>query len=211
MSRIKKTLEDAQNVLKNLQFHSINDALFFVDSIEKATRLEIGKKVVEFLSNPNLVNALIEVAELYGDNEEILEKTLWSLSQISTRGFWAIRQYNDYNYDFDSVTPKIYNLFLKYRNIPNNDGIRLTISEGIIELPEFEEFPEKWEYIISLANIVPQKKSLKVFRYFVGKNIENIPDNIKDSIRIILNSYLDETSLDITTRKLYEDTVSRIE
>ncbi|RTQ92856.1 hypothetical protein [Lysinibacillus telephonicus] len=206
MSNIKK-LEAVTKALEDLCDSTPENPLSLIKTIEKATRLETGSPISEFLSNPDFIRKLINVGYRYESDEKVLEQVLWSLGQISGRVFWSMRQlYNE----FEANTQDIYNFFLQFINHDNNK-IRLAVATGFIKLPQFDEYPNKWNYIISMASIPPKIKSMRLFRWVVNANIKNIPSEFKYPICKILNEYLHESNLDIDTQKLYKEIIVQLD
>jgi len=206
MSNIKK-LEAVTKALEDLCNSTPENPLSLIKTIEKATRLETGSPISEFLSNPDFIQKLINVGYRYESDEMVVEQVLWSLGQISDRVFWSMRQLYD---EFEADTQNIYNFFLQFVNHKNNK-IRLAVAAGLVKLPQFDEYSNKWNYIISMASIPPKIKSMRLFRWVVKGNIKNIPNEFKYPICKILKEYLYETNLDIDTQKLYKEIIIQLD
>ncbi|WP_375199428.1 hypothetical protein [Bacillus sp. RS11] len=206
MSNIKK-LEAVTKALEDLCNSTPENPLSLIKTIEKATRLETGSPISEFLSNPDFIQKLINVGYRYESDEKVVEQVLWSLGQISDRVFWSMRQLYA---EFEADTQNIYNFFLQFVNHKNNK-IRLAVAAGLVKLPQFEEYSNKWNYIISIASIPPKIKSMRLFRWVVKGNIKNIPNEFKYPICKILKEYLYEINLDIDTQKLYKEIIIQLD
>ena len=203
---VRANIELTLVALDNLLSRDSANPLSSIKAVEKTTRMEISSELTGFLSDPQLIQKIVNVGHKFALNENIVEQVLWTLGQISSRIFWAMRLSDS---TFEADTQEIYDFFLKYIN-SKNPKIKFAVASGIIRLPEFSQYPQKWEYVISIPNITPKKRSIIIFRRFVAENIADIPRDFKRPIYRALRDYIDKTVLDDTTKNLFEDTLVQL-
>jgi len=135
------------------------------------------------LSDSELSKALLEIGEKHNTNSKILIEIVSLIDNMKKR----------YNLE---ITDNIFQFLITQTK---HKKVNFYVSIFITELPQFLNYDQKWEYIISIPDIAPKNKSINTFYRIITNNIDNIPKNYKiDAIKIfeknIHNSNLHETT-----------------
>ena len=177
MSWLKKQGIDLLNTIEILENHNHEDALGLVKKIEKASRGEFGDEPIQFFSDPMLIQRLINIGVMYGENMEVLAEVIATLSQITKR--------------CDVKSSNIYEFLLAY--IDNkNKKVKKMVAYTIPFFPQFDEYSCKWEYILQIPYIAPKKESIHVFRWVIECNLQKIPEDIKEKTIDIFRDFIEK-------------------
>lgn len=145
----------------------------------------------EILSNLKLAEELLKIGEKYNKNSKILIELVSSLNNMIAR----------YNL---IVNDLIFNFLI---NQTKNKKVNFYVSLFITELDHFNNYDDKWGYILSIPNIAPKEKSINTFFRIINNNINNIPNNLKTEIIEIFEEYTKKENLHKSTVDKYVNLV----
>ena len=148
-----------------------------------------------FLKIKCLSDILLSIAEDYRNNNVILIDILSSWNCLYT-------QYKM------SMSDAVFNFVI---SLDKDRNVRFYASTLIIRLPQFKSYKKKWEYILSIPNIAPKKKSISTFYTAVVENQDEIPVQYKDKIIAVFKEAMGKYSLHSATVDRYTNVINAIE
>jgi|SRR5690554_4489542 len=147
-----------------------------------------------FFTSDSFKKNLIDFKKNHTKTPNILRNILGVMGFIAT-------QFND----FDSI---YYTCLLE--NIRNTDNkIKMVIARFICKFPQFEDYKNKWEYILSIPKIAPKKHSIDYFFFAIKKRVTKIPDEYKHEIITILSDQMSKINWE-DTKKKYEELINDV-
>jgi hypothetical protein len=188
-------LEKIQDCLRNIDNLAAEelDKLSYLILREAAAEYRHSRK--DFFTMEETKNKLIEYITKYCNNTYSLRNIL------GVMGFTAIR--------FDDYDDRYYQFFLANINNPEN-SINMMIARFFPDFPQFEDFPNKWEYIISIPKIPPKKESITTFYGCVKSRLGHIPAIYKNDIIKVFENYILKNNLHISTKERYEEIINKL-
>jgi len=194
MSRIKYG-EEILRIIDDLETASSTNVLSLIKKINRETRQELGIDIKAFFSNPTIIEKLIKIGQKHEDDDRILEEIIKTVTNISWR--------------FEVKTQNLYDFLVKHIESKNNK-IKFAIASCVPYFSQFNNYNKKWEYVLSIPKIPPKKESIRLFRWVIEEQIDEIPSDLKENIVTIMEDYIDKVNLDITTYKNYVDIVEQL-
>ncbi|GAB0170612.1 hypothetical protein LSPCS325_40490 [Lysinibacillus sp. CTST325] len=174
MSRIKYG-EDILRIIEELETTSSTNALSLLKNIEEESRQEIGTDKIAFFSNPIIIERLIKIGQKYEGDDKILEEAIRTVTIISER--------------FDVKTQNLSDFMISHIESKNNK-IKYVIASYFPFLPQFNDYNEKWEYILSIPTILPKSESIHIFRRVIERRIDEIPSELRKNIIKIMENFV---------------------
>lgn len=182
-------------VISKLKVSTSDDSLILAKKLNSETCKEIGIDSRNFFSNEKITQDLIELIYKFENDEKVFEFILRAITNISFR--------------FSIKNKEVYQLLIKNINSKNN-RIKFIIASHITYWDEFDFYPEKWDYIISIPKISPKKYSISLFRRIISQNINNIPLNIIEEVLLILVNYISKNDLHLVIEEHYTETIIKL-
>lgn len=161
----------------------------------KETCAEIGVDRICFFSNPSVMEKLIKIACNNEADEKNLELFVRTLVMISER--------------FKVNTQSLYRFLMRHAE-SKNKSIKFVVATRIAFLPQFDNYENKWGYILSIPKIPPKKDSMRVFRLVIKHRIDEVPDELKKDVISEIKKFLDKENLVVDTHKLFLDIIKQL-
>ncbi len=172
------------------------DLVLIIKKFSKICRGETSILMKDVLSSETLAGVLLKIANSYKDNDKILIEILSSIGNMHKR------------YDL-KVTDDVFQFFLDQTK---NKKVNFYASLFINDLPQFDSYDGKWDYILSIPKIAPRNKSINTFYRVVMENIKDIPINYKSKIKEIFEKFIsDSQKLHPATVEKYTTALAKIE
>jgi hypothetical protein len=158
---------------------------------------EYRNSLKEFFTKKETKNKIIEYITKYCKNNYVLRNLL------SIMGLTGIhwKDYDDRYYQYI------------FENINNNDNsIKRQIKKYLPRFPQFENYTNKWEYIMSIPKIPPKKESIEYSFYpYIKTNISNLPEKYKKDVIKVFEDFINKNKLHEKTRPYYEDIINKLQ
>ena len=145
----------------------------------------------KILSEEKLLDSLLEIGNKYKDNTHILIEIVSSIHNMHDR--YGMR-----------ISDKAFEFLLTHTK---NRKVNFYISIFITQLPQFEFYKDKWEYIMSIPNIAPREKSISTFYNIINKNIDNLPTKYKPDIVAYFEKVISKYTLHISNIEKYQELI----
>ena len=195
MSWLSNEGQELLNLTEILEKSNPEEPLVLIKKIEKASRGEFGNEPIKFFSNPTYIQKLMNIGRKYASENDVLVQVLATLRKISER--CRIKPQN------------MYEFFLS--NIDSTDKkIKKQVAYAIPFFPQFDEYENKWGFILTIPKIAPKKDSMRVFRWIIESNCDVIPEDLKGEISRILVDFIRKRDLDIDTHRRYTDVIDKL-
>ncbi|MED0673934.1 hypothetical protein P4S95_27755 [Aneurinibacillus aneurinilyticus] len=186
--------EEMLRIINDLEALPEN-ALSLIKKVYKETCAEIGVDRISFFSNPSMMEKLITIAYNYEADEKILELFVRTLVMISER--------------FKVNTQSLYSFLMRHAE-SKNKRIKFVVATRIVFLPQFDNYENKWEYILSIPKIPPKKDSMRVLRLVIKHRIDEVPDELKKEVINVMRKFLDKENLVVDTHNLFLDIIEQL-
>lgn len=151
------TILQLKDQLKNWTSLSEDEVFEIVKEFEKKPRDEVSFWYKEALSDNDFSQVLLSIARHYQANTKLNVYVVSALGNMIER-YELNASYEIFNYFIESS---------------NRKGVAFYVSLFLPYLPQFETWPNKWPYIMSIKNIKPAKDGEKSFcsrvRYFLNQ------------------------------------------
>ncbi len=161
----------------------------------KITRNETSQLRKKVLSESDTANTLLNIGLKYHSNNKILIEIISSINNMHSR----------YNL---KITNDIFAFLLEQTK---NKKVNFYISIFITELAQFKKYEKRYEYIISIPQIAPKKKSINTFYRVVNDNINDMSQEYKMSAIKTFETFLDNNpEIHETSREKYSVMISKL-
>lgn len=161
----------------------------------KICRNETSLLRKEVLTSISLDNTLLKIGSAYGSNSKILIEIVSSLNNMHSR----------YNL---KITDDIFQFLLRQTE---NKKVNFYVSIFITELPQFKDYKNRVEYIMSIPKIAPKKKSINTFHRVINDNLDSIPLSEKlNAVKIFEIFLTDNPNLHDSTIKKYSSIINKL-
>ncbi|MEK4424961.1 hypothetical protein [Solibacillus sp. FSL K6-1523] len=174
MSRMKYG-EEILGIIEELVTTSPTNAISLIKKIEEELRQGIGVDKEAFFSNPTITKRLIKIGRKYEDDDNVLEEVIRTVITISER--------------FNIKTQNLYDFLFNYIESKNNK-IKYVIASCFPFLTQFNDFNEKWGYILSIPKILPKNESIHIFRKVIEQRIDEIPSELRKNVIKTMESFV---------------------
>lgn len=162
-------------------------------NFEKMTRIEGSVFYTKYFTDEEFANILLVLARKYPDNKSIIKDIITALGMMITR------------YKLNE-TEEMYTLMLEYSS---QKGISAYVAIYLPFLKGFENYPNKWEYYISMRKMTPKKIAQQKLVGIIEQNINNIPEQYKGEIIHFLKERHDAANNDFG-KKMYLEMIEKI-
>ncbi len=156
-------LKEQLAVWKQLPETEVFDA---IKNFEKTTRWEGSKFYKDLFCDEKFARVLLAIGEEYKNDDKLTVNVISSLGYMMER-YNLIETYDIYNY-FES------NMYRK--------KVAVNVSLFIVELDNFKNFQNKWEYIMNIKNMKPAKIAKSSFESIIKQHECEVPLKYYDEI-----------------------------
>ena len=189
--KIKKKINDIrllQVEIKNWKMKTETEVVNILKLFEKTPRDEMSLYYSPYFKDDKFAEELN-----YSDNEKIL------LNIISILGNMILR------YQLEETT-EIYNFILSnaYKK-----GLAGYVSNYLLRLKNFEYYPDKWKYFMSMQKMTPKKIAHQNLVYIINQNIQSVPEEYKKEVISFLQAKHDLANND-GGKKFYLDMIKKL-
>lgn len=160
--KIKKKLDiilELKSQIENWKSYNEEKIFQIVKEFEKKPRDEGSYWYEKALSDKNLAESLLAIADKYQENTKL---NIYIVSALGN----MIKRYKL------ECSDNIFNYFLKNAQ---TKGVALYVSFFLPYSPQFEEYEKKWEYIMSIKNIKPLKDAEISFKERIEFFLNQLP------------------------------------
>jgi hypothetical protein len=193
-----KLLEELKDKLCNWKSYDETQLQKLMEEFEKIPREEFSSFYTPVLTDKSLIENIVEIGEIFQSNSTILINIISGLGNI----VWRYKL---------NPSAKIFDFFKK---ATKNKKVNYYVSLYITSFPQYRTWGDKWNYLISMPDITPKKKSIMNFHTEV-KNIlsskDDIPSEVIKKIITILNSHISSELLSDYTKSDYLNTINLLE
>ncbi len=193
-----KILEELKDRLCNWKSYDETRLQKLMKEFEKIPREEFSSFFTPILTDKSLIENIGEIGEAFQSNSEILVNVISSLGNIVWR------------YKLD---PSV-EMFDFFKKAAKNKKVNYYVSLYITSFPQYHTWKDRWNYLISIPEIAPKKKSIANFHTEVKKILntkEEIPLEVINKIITILSSHINSNFLSDYTKNDYLNTISLLE
>ena len=193
-----KTLEELKDKLCNWKSYDETQLQMLMKEFEKFPRKEFSFFYVPILVDNTLIENIIEIGETFQTNSNI------SINVISSLGC-IVQRYKL------NPSAKIFELFTK---AIKNKKVNYYVSLYISALPQYSTWEDKWNYLLSMPQIAPRKKSMVNFHHeikrMLGSN-DYIPSEVIKETITMLKSHISSAELSKYSKDEYLNTINLLE
>ncbi|KGN73820.1 hypothetical protein HQ40_08450 [Porphyromonas gulae] len=193
-----KILEELKDRLCNWKSYDETRLQKLMKEFEKIPREEFSSFFTPILTDKSLIENIGKIGEAFQSNSEILVNVISSLGNIVWR------------YKLD---PSV-EMFDFFKKAAKNKKVNYYVSLYITSFPQYNTWKDRWNYLISIPEIAPKKKSIVNFHTEVKKILntkEDIPLEVINKIITILSSQINSNFLSDYTKNDYLNTISLLE
>lgn len=162
-------------------------------NFEKMTRIEGSVFYTKYFTDEEFANILLVIARKYPDNKSIIKDIITALGMMITR------------YNLNEIE-EMYTLMLEYSS---QKGISAYVAIYLPFLKRFENYPNKWEYYMSMRKMTPKKIAHQKLVGIIEQNINNIPEQYKGEIIHFIKERHDAANNDFG-KKMYLEMIEKI-
>jgi hypothetical protein len=198
MEQSIKILEKLKDKLCNWKSYDETQLQKLMEEFEKIPREEFSSFYTPILIDKSLIENIVEIGEVFQANSNILINIVSSLGNIVWR------------YKFNP-SAKIFDFFKK---AAKNKKVNYYVSLYITSFPQYRTWEGKWNYLVSMPEITPKKKSMVNFHTEVKKILsskDDIPSEVIKKIITILNSHISSGLLSEYSKGDYLNTINLLE
>lgn len=193
-----KILEELKDRLCNWKSYDETRLQKLMKEFEKIPREEFSSFFTPILTDKSLIENIGEIGEAFQSNSEILVNVISSLGNI----VWRYK-----------LAPSV-EMFDFFKKAAKNKKVNYYVSLYITSFPQYHTWKDRWNYLISIPEIAPKKKSIVNFHTEVKKILntkEDIPLEVINKIITILSSHINSNFLSDYTKNDYLNTISLLE
>ncbi len=200
MKNLELIYKEMKSLIDDLQYHwkekTEKEVEYLCKEMDKISRGENAWFRKDALSDPDLPKELLRIGDVFNNNHIVLEGIISYIHNMFTR-YGLI------------ISDDIYGFLLK--NIKNKK-VAYSLITFITDVPQFNHYEYKWEYILSIPNIAPKKKSILFFHRIINKRFTEIPEALKSNVIKIFQDYLDKNpDLHEYTKEEYEEIIKKLQ
>ncbi|ATA88033.1 hypothetical protein CGC50_13340 [Capnocytophaga gingivalis] len=198
---MKKNIRILENIRYNLYSWKSYDELSLEEimkEFEKFPRKEYSSYYTSILTDRILIKDILEIGRTFYSNSNILINVISSLGNIVER----------YNF---SPSDEIFEFLEK---AISNKKANYYVSLFIFSFPQYYNWEYRWDYLVSIPNIIPKKKSIINFLIGIKKTIrdeEIIPKEIIIKIINIIKLHINSKLFNDYLKNDYSNTLSLLE
>ena len=181
MPCIKRYGEELLEAVELLESSNPEDAFSLIKKIEKESRGELGTGSIEFFSRPQFIQSIINIGHKYTADEKVLEYVIRVLKTITERCGKEIQENQEVKEIHEVKTQNVYDFLFKHKDSVNKK-IKMLVAYAIPFFPQFDNYEEKWEYIMLTPRIAPKEKSIQVLRWIIESRIGDVPKELRKEL-----------------------------
>ena len=193
-----KTLEDLKDKLYLWKSYNEENLEKIVSEFEKFPRKEFSISYIPMLTDSLLAEHLITIGKTFPANTHMLINIISSIGNM-------VGRYKLY------PTDKVFDFF---KEATTHKKVNYYVSLNISSFPQYTSWEERWDYLISIPNISPKKKSIVNFHTEVKKMLSAkgiIPFQVAEKIVIILKNHINTGELSDYSIEDYLNTIHALE
>ena len=193
-----KTLEDLKDKLYLWKSYNEENLEKIVSEFEKFPRKEFSISYIPMLTDSLLAEHLITIGKTFPANTHMLINIISSIGNM----VWRYKLY---------PTDKVFDFF---KEATTHKKVNYYVSLNISSFPQYTSWEERWDYLISIPNISPKKKSIVNFHTEVKKILSAkgiIPFQVAEKIVIILKNHINTGELSDYSIEDYLNTIHALE
>jgi hypothetical protein len=195
MKQKVKNIEELYNKIKCWNIYEEYELENIIKQFEKIPRYEMSAYFKPYFTR-ELVNNLLEIGKT--NNKNILCNIVSILGNMITR----------YNIEAED---RIFDYFVSLKD--RKKKVNYYVSMFLPNFPQFKKWENKWDYLITIPEIAPKKKSMDNFYIKINsiiKENEIIPIEYKEKIITLFEQFIDKNELSIYTKDLYDEVINKL-
>lgn len=193
-----KILEDLRDKLYLWKSYNEEDLEKIMSAFEKFPRKEFSTFYIPILTDTLLAEHLVAIGKIFLTNTHMLINIISSIGNM----VWRYKLY---------PSDKVFNFFKEATTLKK---VNYYVSLNISSFPQYNSWEERWNYLISIPNISPKKKSIENFHTEVKKILstkEKIPFQVTKELLTILKNYINTTKMSDYLIENYLNTIHKLE
>ena len=193
-----KILEDLKDKLYLWKSYNEGDLEKIVSDFEKFPRREFSTFYIPILTDTLLAEHLVTIGKIFLTNTRMLINIISSIGNM----VWRYKLY---------PSDKVFNFFKEATTLKK---VNYYVSLNISYFPQYSSWKGRWDYLISIPNISPKKKSIENFHTEVKKILstkEKIPFQVTKELPTILKNHINTTKMSDYLIKNYLNTIHKLE
>lgn len=190
-SKIQKKIDNIVNLkteIENWKKYSAEEVFGLIKEFEKTPRDEGSNFFNDHFNDIKFSNILLDISETYSDNYKMIINIVSSLGNM----MWRYKL---------PETERIFNFFIENYQ---RKGVGPYIAIYLPEMKKFEEFPDKWEYFMSIRKMTPKKLAETKFFDVIKDKLQDIPTDYKPEIITFLEEKIEISKSDYIKNKYSE-------
>jgi hypothetical protein len=189
-------LEEIKNRLNNIKKLTDEELDKLSWDILRQATLEYRNSLKDFFTAEETKNKIIEYVKKYCKNNYILRNLLAVMGLTGIH--WKDYDGRYYQYIFENINNK-------------DNSIKRQVRKYLPYFPQFENYTNKWEYIMTIPKIPPKKESIEYSFYsYIKNNMENVPEKYrKDTIKVF-EDFINKNKLHEKIKPQYEDIINKL-
>ena len=193
-----KILEDLRDKLYLWKSYNEEDLEKIMSAFEKFPRKEFSTFYIPILTNTLLAEHLVAIGKIFLTNTHMLINIISSIGNM----VWRYKLY---------PSDKVFNFF---KETTTHKKVNYYVSLNISSFPQYSSWEGRWDYLISIPNISPKKKSIVNFHTEVKKILstkEKIPPQVTKELLTILKNHINTTKMSDYLIENYSNTIRKLE
>lgn len=192
----KNNISKLENMVCNINITNYGEVKELSKIFLKEASCEYANFRKEFFSKQNVIQYIIFLGQNNNNDSIVLRNVILTLGHIAR----IYHLYFDLSYNF---------IFQHIED--TNKNVKLAVARFITIFPQFENYKHKWDYILSIPNIPPQKISREYFiTCILIESKKSIPTKYVNQIVNIIKGFIDKYSLDKDTLIMYDNLIKTI-
>ena len=193
-----KILEDLRDKLYLWKSYNEEDLEKIMSAFEKFPRKEFSTFYIPILTDTLLAEHLVAIGKTFSTNTCMLINIISSIGNM----VWRYKLH---------PTDKIFEFF---KESSYHKKVNYYVSLNISHFPQYISWKRRWDYLISIPNISPKRKSIENFHTEVKKILstkEKIPFQVTKELLTILKNYINTTKMSDYLIENYLNTIHKLE
>lgn len=193
-----KTLEDLRDKLYLWKSYNEEDLEKIMSAFEKFPRREFSTFYIPILTDAILAEHLVAIGKIFLTNTHMLINIISSIGNM----VWRYKLY---------PSDKVFNFF---KEATTHKKVNYYVSLNISSFPQYSSWEGRWDYLISIPNISPKRKTIKNFYTEVKKILstkEKIPFQVTKELLTILKNHINTTKMSDYLIENYLNTINKLE
>ena len=193
-----KILEDLKDKLYLWESYNEGDLEKIVSDFEKFPRREFSTFYIPILTDTLLAEHLVTIGKTFPTNACMVSNMISSIGNM----VWRYKLH---------PTDKVFEFF---KEAAFHKKVNYYVSLNISHFPQYISWKRKWDYLISIPNISPKRKSIENFHTEVKKILstkEKIPIQVTEELLTILKNHINTTKMSDYLIENYLNTIHKLE